>query len=83
VRIAEATTLFDEASTIFNPVTASTTWLKFDQLVMTDYWVRPLFTAPTLVVWANALTPVQSSFTLPGLVDQVPAWSMMPPTIPS
>ena len=83
VRIPEATTLFNEASTIFNPVTASTTWLKLDQLVMTDYWVRPLFTAPSLVVWVNALTPVQSSFTLPGLVDQVPAWSLVSPTIPS
>jgi peptide/nickel transport system substrate-binding protein len=83
VRIPEATTLFDEASAIFNPVTASTTWLKFDQLVMSNYWVRPLFTAPSLVVWASELTPVQSSFTLQGLVDQVPTWSMMPPTIPS
>jgi peptide/nickel transport system substrate-binding protein len=83
VRIPEATTLFNEASTIFNPVTASTTWLKLDQLVLTDYWVRPLFTAPSLVVWANTLTPVQSSFTLPGLVDQVPSWSLAPPAIPS
>jgi peptide/nickel transport system substrate-binding protein len=83
VRIPEATTLFDEASTIFNPVTASSTWLKLDQVVMTDYWVRPLFTAPTLVVWTNTLTPVQTSFTLPGLVDQVPSWSLAPATTPS
>ncbi len=83
VRLPEVTTYFDEASAIFNPVTASTTWLKLDQLIMSDYWVRPLFTAPSLVVWANALAPVDSSFTLPGLIDQVPAWSMTPSTIPS
>jgi ABC-type transport system substrate-binding protein len=76
VRIPEVTTLFNEASTIFNPVTASTTWLKLDQVIMTDYWVRPLFTAPSLVVWAGALTPVQSSFTLSGLIDQIPVWSL-------
>ncbi|MCU1364117.1 MAG: hypothetical protein JWM55_1945 [Acidimicrobiaceae bacterium] len=83
VRIPEATTLFEEASTIFNPVTASTTWLKLDQLVMSDYWVRPLFTAPSLVVWASELAPLQSSSTLSSFVDQVPAWSMTPSTIPS
>jgi peptide/nickel transport system substrate-binding protein len=80
VRLTAATTLFNEASAIFNPVTASTTWLKLDQLIMTNYWVRPLFTAPSLVVWTAALAPIESSFTLPGFVDQIPTWSVTPTT---
>jgi ABC-type transport system substrate-binding protein len=83
VRLAEATTLFNEASEIFNPVTASTTWLKLDQLIMTNYWVRPLFTAPSLIVWTGTLAPVQGSFTLSGFVDQIPTWSLTPPTTSS
>jgi peptide/nickel transport system substrate-binding protein len=78
VRLAEATTLFDEASEIFNPVTASSTWLQLDQLIMTNYWVRPLFTAPSLIVWTGALAPVQTSFTLSGFVDQIPSWYVTP-----
>ncbi|MFY9782643.1 MAG: ABC transporter substrate-binding protein [Acidimicrobiales bacterium] len=83
VRISEVTTLFDDASTIFNPVTASTTWLKLDQLIMAEYWARPLFTAPSLIVWSSLLAPVSSSFTLAGFVDQVPTWSIALPSTSS
>jgi peptide/nickel transport system substrate-binding protein len=83
VRLSDATTLFNEASTIFNPVTASATWLQLDQLIMTNYWVRPLFTAPSLIVWTGALAPVQGSFILSGFVDQIPSWSLTPLTTSS
>jgi hypothetical protein len=83
VRLSDATTLFNEASTIFNPVTASATWLQLDQLIMTNYWVRPLFTAPSLIVWTSALAPVQGSFILSGFVDQIPSWSLTPLTTSS
>jgi peptide/nickel transport system substrate-binding protein len=83
VRTSGVTALFNDASAIFNPVTASTTWLKLDQAIMTDYWARPLFTAPSLVVWSSLLAPVSSSFTLAGFVDQIPTWSVAPPTTSS
>jgi ABC-type transport system substrate-binding protein len=78
VRIAAVTALFDQASTVFNPVTASSTWLKLDQIIMNDYWVRPLFTAPSLAVWTNTLGTVQNSFSEAGFVDQLPTWSITP-----
>jgi peptide/nickel transport system substrate-binding protein len=83
VRTAATTTLFDQATAIFNPVTASSTWLKFDQTIMTDFWVRPLFTAPTLTIWSTALSSVANSFTVAGFVDQVPTWSRLPSTTTS
>jgi hypothetical protein len=78
VRTAAITTLFDQATSIFNPVTAASTWLKFDQTIMTDFWVRPLFTAPTLTIWSTTLSSVANSFTVAGFVDQVPTWSRLP-----
>jgi peptide/nickel transport system substrate-binding protein len=80
VRTAAVTTLFDQATAIFNPVTASSTWLKLDQAIMTNYWVRPLFTAPTLTIWSTLLSSVANSFTVAGFVDQLPAWSRLPST---
>ncbi len=80
VRIAAVAALFGQALAIFNPVTAASTWLRLDQVVMTDFWVRPLFTPPSLVVWSSSLTEVLNSVTVPGFVDQLPAWSITPPT---
>jgi hypothetical protein len=47
---------------------------------MNDYWVRPLFTAPSLAVWSSSLVTVQSTFTVTGFVDQLPTWSITPVT---
>jgi hypothetical protein len=80
VRIPGVTTLFDQATGIFNPVTASATWLKLDQTIMTDFWVRPLFTAPSLTIWSTSLSMVANSFTVAGFVDQLPTWSRLPTT---
>jgi ABC-type transport system substrate-binding protein len=80
VRLASVTTLFDQARDIFNPVTASVTWLKLDQVIMNDFWVRPLFTAPSLTIWSSTLTPVSNSFVVSGFVDQIPTWSKVPLT---
>ncbi|MGA7833589.1 MAG: ABC transporter substrate-binding protein [Acidimicrobiales bacterium] len=80
VRNPEVTTLFSQASAIFNPVTAAATWLKLDQAIMTDFWVRPLFTAPSLTIWSSSLTTVSTSFTVAGFVDQLPVWSKVPTT---
>ncbi len=80
VRIAAVAKLFDQALAIFNPVTAASTWLQLDQLILTDFWVRPLFTAPSLVVWSSSFTSVLNSFTVAGFVDQLPTWSIAPPS---
>ena len=80
VRIPAVATLFDQATAIFNPVTASSTWLKLDQTIMTDFWVRPLFTAPTLTIWSTLLSMVANSFTVNGFVDQLPTWTRLPTT---
>ncbi len=81
VRTPLVTALFNQATAIFNPVTAASTWLKLDQAVMTEFWVRPLFTAPMLTIWSTTLSSVANSFTVAGFVDQLPTWSRLP--IPS
>jgi peptide/nickel transport system substrate-binding protein len=83
VRIASVTTLFNDAASIFNPVTATPMWLQIDQTIMNDFWVRPLFTAPSLTIWSGLLGPVQGSFIVSGFVDQVPTWSKTPPVTSS
>lgn len=80
VRTPTLTALFTQASAIFNPVTASSTWLRLDQTIMDDFWVRPLFTPPTLAVWSTALSTVASTYSVAGFVDQLPTWTILPAT---
>lgn len=75
IRNATINSLFAQASSIFNPVTASGTWLQLDQLIMNSFWVRPLFTSPSLLEWSNSVAGVYGSSTIAGLVDQVTNWS--------
>ena len=79
-RSVVVTNLFKEAIANFNPVTASTTWLTMDQDIQNAYWVRPLFTTPSLLVWSHSLIGVVGSYSVPGLVDQIPLWTTMPPS---
>lgn len=79
-RTIGVTKLFDQAIANFNPVSAATTWLQMDQTIQTSYWVRPLFTSPSLLAWTNTLTGVTTSFSVPGLLDEVPNWTVAPPT---
>ncbi|HXC19574.1 MAG TPA: ABC transporter substrate-binding protein [Acidimicrobiales bacterium] len=79
-RTTTVTNLFNQAIANFNPVTASTTWLQMDQTIQSSYWARPLFTSPSLLAWTNTLTGVTTSFSVPGLLDQVPIWSVAPPS---
>jgi hypothetical protein len=80
VRLKSTASLFKGALTTFNPVTATSTWLKLDQIIMKAFWVRPLFTAPSLSIWSGTLTPVVSSYLVAGFVDQIPTWSKVPIT---
>ena len=63
--------LFSEGISNFNPVSASVTWLTLDQDVVADFWVRPLFTAPSLAEWSSSITTVNPSISVPGFADQV------------
>jgi len=78
-RAVAVTALFKQAIANFNPVTAASTWLQMDQRIQSSYWVRPLFTFPSLLAWTNSLTGVTTSFSVPGLLDQVPNWTVAPP----
>ncbi len=80
VRSSGFTSLYNQALAIFNPVTASATWLNLDQLVMTDFWVRPFFTPPTFLVWSTSLATVAGSDSVVGFVDQVPTWTVTSPS---
>ena len=78
-RTAAVTALFNQAIANFNPVTAATTWLQMDQKILSSYWVRPLFTSPSLLAWTNTMTGVTTSFSVPGLLDEEPNWTLSPP----
>lgn len=78
VRMSKVVSLFTQGVTTFNPVTANGTWLQMDQILMRAYWVRPLFTTPTVVSWSNTLSAVQGSCLVAGFVDQLPTWSVVP-----
>ncbi len=78
-RTVAVTNLFNQAIANFNPVTASSTWLQMDQKIQSSYWARPLFTSPSLLAWTNTLTGVTTSFSVPGLLDEAPIWSVAPP----
>jgi peptide/nickel transport system substrate-binding protein len=79
VRSAVFTALFNAAVANFNPVAANTTWLLLDQALMSDFWVRPLFTAPSVVEWSNTIATVSGSISVPGFLDQVTTWSATAP----
>lgn len=75
-RSTAITRLFNQAVENFNPVTAISTWLMMDQQIQKNYWVRPLFTPPSIQAWSTSLVGVTTSFSVPGLVDQIPGWTV-------
>lgn len=79
VRSPVSTALFNSAVSNFNPVAANTTWLLLDQALMSDFWVRPLFTAPSVVEWSNTMATVSGSLSVSGFLDQVTTWSTAAP----
>ncbi len=68
------TTLFQNALATFNPVTALSIWHVLDHAVMSSFWVRPLFTAPSLIEWTSPTTGVVGALSVPGFVDEVTGW---------
>jgi len=79
VRTSVLNSLYTTGTSIFNPVTAQATWLDLDQEVMSDFWVRPLFTAPSLVEWSNTIGQVYGSISVQGLADQITGWGIVQP----
>jgi ABC-type transport system substrate-binding protein len=79
-RSTAVTKLFNQAIANFNPVTAISTWLMMDQQIQKNYWVRPLFTPPSIQAWSTSLVGVATSFSVPGLVDQLPGWTVAAPS---
>ncbi len=71
--------LFQSALATFNPVTALSTWHVFDHAVMGSFWVRPLFTAPSLIEWTGSMAGVEGALSVPGFVDQIPGWTTATP----
>ena len=82
VRSLATDLLFSEAQQTFNPATATLIWLRMDHLLLSDFWVRPLYTVPSLTEWSGPVANVVQSLSLSGLVDQVSNWgiSLPPPT---
>ena len=78
-RASSVNALYHQAIEQFNPVTAASTWLALDQTIVDSYWVRPLFTEPSLMAWANTVGTVEPTYSIPGLVDQLPTWTTITP----
>jgi len=76
VRTVPTNRLFHLAQATFNPATAALSWLKIDHLILTNFWVRPLYTVPSLTEWSGPVANVIPSLSLSGLVDQVSNWGI-------
>ncbi len=72
--------LFMVAQGTFNPTTAAQTWLKIDHRILSEFWVRPLYTVPSLIEYSGRVANVVPSLSLSGLVDQVSNWGIVLPT---
>ncbi|MDE3107379.1 MAG: hypothetical protein KGJ42_04405 [Acidobacteriota bacterium] len=83
VRMKAVDALYAKAIANFNPVTANGTWLRLDQILLNAYWVRPLFTMPSLQSWTSTLSTIQGSSFVVGFVDQLPTWSILPLSSPT
>ena len=74
-RSAAVSSLFASAVANFNAAAATTTWLQLDQAVQHSYWIRPLYTAPSLIEWSNNVVGVTASLSVTGFLDQVVGWN--------
>ena len=77
---ASVTELFSQAQRTFNPTTASLAWLEMDHELLTNYWVRPLFTVPALIEYSGRMANVSSALSLRGVVDQLTTWGIARPS---
>ncbi len=80
VRSSAINKLFVLAQGTFNPATAALTWLKIDHDILSEFWVRPLYTVPSLTEWSGPVANVVSALSVSGLVDQTTNWGISPPS---
>lgn len=80
VRTGATNRLFTLAQSTFNPATAASIWLEIDRLILHDFWVRPLYTVPSMTEWSGPVANVVPSLSLSGLVDQVSNWGISLPS---
>jgi hypothetical protein len=80
VRSVTAQQLFTLAESTFNPTAAAVIWLQLDHLILTNFWVRPLYTIPSMTEWSGPVANVVASLSLSGLVDQVSNWGISLPS---
>ncbi len=76
-----AAILYARAQANFNPAAAVATWQQLDKLLLASYWVRPLFTPPSLVAWTSTVGGVNGSLSVPGFTDEITGWNTV--TAPS
>ncbi|MGC8498742.1 MAG: ABC transporter substrate-binding protein [Acidimicrobiales bacterium] len=81
--VAGVPALYHRALDTFNAVTARSVWAQIDHLVMESFWVRPLFTPPSLETWSMDLGGVVPSDTLTEFIDQIPSWWYAAPVPPT
>lgn len=75
-----APTLFARALANFNPAAAASTWRQFDKLLLASFWVRPLYTPPSLVTWTSTVGGVNGTLSLSGFTDEITGWNTIPAT---
>ncbi len=78
--VAGVAALYHRAMDSFNAVSARSVWSELDHALLESFWVRPLFTPPSLEVWSPVLSGVVASDTLAEMVDQIPSWTYQPLT---
>ena len=70
-----AATLYARAQANFNPAAVVATWHQLDKMLLATYWVRPLFTPPSLVTWTSVVGGVNGSLSVPGFTDEITGWN--------
>jgi hypothetical protein len=80
VRSSAVNKLFTLAQGTFNPATAALTWLEIDHIILTNFWVRPLYTVPSFISWSSPMANVVSAESLSGFVDQLTNWGIATPS---
>lgn len=80
VRSSAVNELFALAQGTFNPATAALTWLEIDHTILTNFWVRPLYTVPSFITWSNPMANVVSALSLSGFIDQLTNWGIATPS---
>jgi hypothetical protein len=80
LKSAQISNLATQAESLFNPTDANAVWGQLDDFLTTTYRIRPLYTPPYLMYWSSNLSGVTGSFTLQGLLDELPTWGISAPT---